>query len=96
MSTMDTSTVEDKAERPMRKCSFCDRSENNVSCLVVGPFVFICDICTQITADIVLKHLWDKATRLQDTIKGMEKHGGIPSIEGVSDQDIPKTEAAGD
>lgn len=40
-------------------------------------------------ADTVLKHLWERAKRLQDTIKNMEESNDIPAIQHISDQVIP-------
>ncbi|WP_020474476.1 ClpX C4-type zinc finger protein [Zavarzinella formosa] len=79
--------------KPVLHCGLCGLSEHDVTCLIAGKDTNICGHCTQICADILLKKLWDNATRLQDTIKGIEKHGGIPSVAGVSDQEIPTKES---
>jgi ClpX C4-type zinc finger protein/glyoxalase superfamily protein len=34
-------------------CSFCGKSQHDVSCLVAGPAVFICDECVALCDDIV-------------------------------------------
>lgn len=40
--------------QPPRRCSFCGRSENQVSKLIAGPEgVYICDECVAICADII-------------------------------------------
>jgi ATP-dependent protease Clp ATPase subunit len=35
------------------RCSFCNRSESEVSQLVAGPRVYICDSCVVVAADII-------------------------------------------
>ena len=35
------------------RCSFCNRSESEVSQLVAGPRVYICDACVAIAGDII-------------------------------------------
>ena len=35
------------------RCSFCNRRENEVSQLVAGPNVYICDSCVAIATDII-------------------------------------------
>lgn len=93
-----TSLIDEKSKKPLRYCSFCSRHEHEVICLVgtnekPGAPAYICDGCAQMCADIVLQKLWDNATRLQKTIRGMEEHGGIPAIAGVSEQEIPQPNA---
>lgn len=42
--------------QPRRKalaCSFCGRSEHEVTNLVAGPRVYICDGCIDICSDII-------------------------------------------
>jgi hypothetical protein len=42
------------ADRPRDlRCSFCNRSESEVSQLVAGPHVHICGSCVSIAADII-------------------------------------------
>ena len=49
----------------MLKCSFCQKSEDEVEKLVAGPDVYICDECVAIAARIMLerrgffRRLWD-------------------------------------
>lgn len=81
--------AKEKAAR--RVCNFCERDENNVMLLIAGRTAFICGECSQLVADITLKGLWERATRLQNTIKDIEKHGGTPAIQGVSDMEIPQS-----
>jgi len=36
-----------------RKCSFCNKSQRDVSKLIAGPTVYICDECVDICLDII-------------------------------------------
>ncbi|MDO4284744.1 MAG: ATP-dependent Clp protease ATP-binding subunit ClpX [Eubacteriales bacterium] len=47
-----------RMEPPVRRCSFCNRTENQVRKLIAGPEgIFICDECVQICADIIDEEL---------------------------------------
>jgi ATP-dependent protease Clp ATPase subunit len=35
------------------RCSFCNKTEHDVSQLVAGPRVYICDTCVAIATDII-------------------------------------------
>ena len=35
------------------RCSFCNKSEDDVRKLIAGPTVFICDECVQVCVDII-------------------------------------------
>ena len=39
--------------RKLLRCSFCGKDETQVSKLVAGPRVFICDLCTAAAARII-------------------------------------------
>ena len=39
--------------RRLLRCSFCGKDETEVSKLVAGPRVFICDVCTAAAARII-------------------------------------------
>jgi len=39
------------------KCSFCNRNSNEVSSMVAGPDVYICDICIKTSVDILKSNL---------------------------------------
>ena len=40
--------------QPLRRCSFCGRTEKQVKKLISGPEgVYICDECVMICADII-------------------------------------------
>jgi hypothetical protein len=40
-------------QQPELRCSFCDKSQNDVRKLIAGPAVYICDECVQACADII-------------------------------------------
>jgi len=35
------------------RCSFCNKSQNDVRKLIAGPTVFICDECVRVCNDII-------------------------------------------
>jgi ATP-dependent Clp protease ATP-binding subunit ClpX len=39
------------------KCSFCGRESNEVSSLIAGPDVYICDICVKASVDIIKNNM---------------------------------------
>jgi ATP-dependent Clp protease ATP-binding subunit ClpX len=41
--------------RKLLRCSFCGKDETQVSKLVAGPKVYICDACVAIARDIIDK-----------------------------------------
>ena len=41
------------AASPIASCSFCDKPNTAVQCLVAGPGVFICNECVELSAGIV-------------------------------------------
>jgi len=53
----------------MLRCSFCQKSEDEVEKLVAGPDVYICNECVAIAARIMLerpglfRRLWDRLQR---------------------------------
>ncbi len=50
------------------KCSFCNRSSSEVSSMVAGPDVYICDICIKTSVDILKSNL--AAFSSKDTFTG--------------------------
>lgn len=40
-------------EREPLRCSFCSKTQFEVSKLIAGPLVFICDECVDLCADIL-------------------------------------------
>lgn len=51
--------TKNKFDKPIRKCSFCGKSEDEVKLLIAGPSVNICDECTQLCHDIAGAHSVD-------------------------------------
>jgi hypothetical protein len=47
-------------------CSFCGKSQHEVSQLIAGPTVFICDGCVDLCTDIVRKEREERATQAAD------------------------------
>lgn len=48
--------------QPPRRCSFCNRTENQVNKLIAGPEgIYICDECVAICADIIDEAMEDEA-----------------------------------
>jgi ClpX C4-type zinc finger len=53
----------------MLRCSFCQKSEDEVEKLVAGPHVYICNECVAIAARLMLdrpglfRRLWDRFPR---------------------------------
>ena len=54
----------------MKRCSFCGRSENEVSLLINGTFGNICEECASQAYDVIKNN---KKEVYQDSIKGMKK-----------------------
>ena len=42
-------------------CSFCGKSQHEVTKLIAGPSVFICDECVSLCNDIIREELQEKA-----------------------------------
>lgn len=40
-------------KRRLRYCSFCDKSEEQVICLIAAPDAAICDECVEVARDMV-------------------------------------------
>ncbi|ROR28710.1 ATP-dependent Clp protease ATP-binding subunit ClpX [Mobilisporobacter senegalensis] len=49
-------------ERKQLKCSFCNKTQDQVRKLIAGPNVYICDECVEICAEIVEEELDDVAS----------------------------------
>ena len=41
------------ADVTIRRCSFCNKAQNDVRKLIAGPTVFICDECVEVCSDIL-------------------------------------------
>ncbi|GJQ64685.1 MAG: ATP-dependent Clp protease ATP-binding subunit ClpX [Melioribacteraceae bacterium] len=49
--------MSDSKDNKTVKCSFCGRDSNEVSSMVAGPDVYICDICIRTSVDILKNNL---------------------------------------
>ncbi len=45
----------EKGERPLLRCSFCNKTQREVRMLIAGPTSYICDGCVSICVGIVAK-----------------------------------------
>ncbi|HEV7237558.1 MAG TPA: ClpX C4-type zinc finger protein, partial [Ktedonobacteraceae bacterium] len=46
--------TEPKAEKPQRRCSFCNKDQKQVERLIAGPgAVYICDQCVKLCMEII-------------------------------------------
>lgn len=69
----------DKTKIQPRRCSFCNRTENQVSKLIAGPEgVYICDECVAICADII-----DESMQEEDYAVGEDSAEGINLLKPV-------------
>lgn len=58
----------DKTKMQPRRCSFCNRTENQVSKLIAGPEgVYICDECVAICADIIDESVMEDDYQIDDS-----------------------------
>lgn len=68
----------------MTRCSFCNRSADQVNTLVAGAGVFICDDCVALCADVIAN-------------KPVDTKQNVPVWAGVDDEDLlahlPRIEA---
>lgn len=89
---LDNPSVErnDSQEKEVGKktvyCSFCGKSQNEVSKLIAGPTVFICDECTDICFDITTE-ISGKAETL-NTICELTLEASNPNLEMHHRQEI--------
>lgn len=51
-------------ERKMLRCSFCNKTQDQVRKLIAGPGAYICDECIEICTEIIEEELGD--TELED------------------------------
>ncbi len=45
--------VRSKGYSPLLRCSFCNKTQNEVKKLIAGPNVYICDECVEVCGDII-------------------------------------------
>jgi len=50
------------------RCSFCNKSQNDVKKLIAGPTVFICDECVDVCNEIITDDVAAEATSIRDTL----------------------------
>jgi hypothetical protein len=46
----------EKGDRPVLRCSFCNKTQRDVRLLIAGPQVYICDDCTGICQEILTEN----------------------------------------
>ena len=71
---MDTNT---KDSNKLLHCSFCGKNQNEVSKLIAGPSVFICDECVDLCNEIISDELEEKSLK---TRKNLPKPQEIKNI----------------
>lgn len=50
------------------RCSFCNKSQNDVKKLIAGPTVFICDECVDVCNEIILDDISVEASSIKETL----------------------------
>ncbi len=50
------------------RCSFCNKSQNDVKKLIAGPTVFICDECVDVCNEIISDDMTAEASSIRDTL----------------------------
>ena len=57
-------------DKKSAKCSFCGRQASEVSSMVAGPDVYICDVCVKTSVDILKNNLaaFNTKTSLKGTL----------------------------
>ena len=71
---MDTNTTD---SNKLLHCSFCGKNQNEVSKLIAGPSVFICDECVDLCNEIISDELEEKSLK---TRKNLPKPQEIKNI----------------
>ena len=69
---------EDGPAEPPLRCSFCDRTEHEVSKLIAAPNVSICDECVEICNDILAGDAWRERAGGMDMDGGPRRERGSP------------------
>lgn len=62
------------------RCSFCNKTQNEVSKLIAGPNVYICEECVDLCVDILKQELSKKPQdcRLCGLTKEMQEMSRVP------------------
>jgi ATP-dependent Clp protease ATP-binding subunit ClpX len=50
------------------RCSFCNKSQNDVKKLIAGPTVFICDECVDVCNEIITDDITAEASSIRETL----------------------------
>lgn len=75
------------------KCSFCNKSQNDVKKLIAGPTVFICDECVDVCNEIISDDISAEASSVKETLpKPAEIHSFLDQY--VIGQDRSKKKLA--
>jgi hypothetical protein len=74
-----------KPEASASRCSFCNKSQDDVLKLIAGPSVYICDECVEVCGDIIARE------RAQSTVNVTDERtrrplGGFEIIPADEDQ----------
>ena len=57
-----------KGGEDVLRCSFCNKSQNDVKKLIAGPTVFICDECVDVCNEIISDDLTAEAASIKETL----------------------------
>ena len=57
-----------KGAEDVLRCSFCNKSQNDVKKLIAGPTVFICDECVDVCNEIISDDLTAEAASINETL----------------------------
>jgi ATP-dependent Clp protease ATP-binding subunit ClpX len=75
------------------RCSFCNKSQNDVKKLIAGPTVFICDECVDVCNEIISDDITVEAASIRETLpKPAEIKGFLEQY--VIGQDLAKKKLA--
>ncbi|RPI25748.1 MAG: ATP-dependent Clp protease ATP-binding subunit ClpX [Acidobacteria bacterium] len=75
------------------RCSFCNKSQNDVKKLIAGPTVFICDECVDVCNEIISDDITAEAASIREALP---KPAEVKSFleQYVIGQDLPKKKLA--
>ncbi|MES2997952.1 MAG: ATP-dependent Clp protease ATP-binding subunit ClpX [Pseudomonadota bacterium] len=62
-----SSSINDKTSGPLH-CSFCGKSQDEVSKLIAGPSIFICNDCVQLCSDILQEEFQQEVPRQEGAL----------------------------
>ena len=67
------------------RCSFCNKSQNDVKKLIAGPTVFICDECVDVCNEIISDDITAEAASIREALPkpaGDQEHSSINTSSG--------------